>query len=371
MAAEEYLGGTTKVTKAQYKERKKYIDYINSSEINFLDTLHRKRLYGLLGRDYDVTVPVPNTKIFGDYSPAISGLNFVVDIFNEFRNYYTGLITTTDIAAPSLISSLKPTKSFVNFHESYKNYIASTGVILSRELINDGHTERLEFYNFIRIVENKLLQPEYMKYVVSKSGYALSPESDIHLTGLYIDLGKNYPPNLDALKVELVSDPEFFCYANYAQNFGFQIDFNCPWRLILNIESPYVQENILNGRPTENFYDFYADVFQMRTSGDDFWVTKTFFELLYVQHCQDVGLESIPANYSTMQLEDWLVVYLKSRFRELGLLNPKMQNSELFESTAAKMLDIYKIFGIRSNYGAIAFVNKYCSDTLRIITEGR
>lgn len=371
MAAEEYLGGTTNVTKVQFRERRKYIDYINSNEADFIDTLHRKRLYGLLGRSYDVAIPVPNTKIFGDYSPDVSGLNFVVDMFNEFRDYYTNLITTTDISAPSLISSLKPTKSFVDFHESYKNYIASAGVLVSQAIITDGHTERLEFRDFISTAERKLFEPEYMKYKISKSGFALSSESDIHLTGLYIDLGKNYSPNLDALKVELVSDPEFVCYSKYAQDFGFKVDFNCPWRLVLDIESLRVQENILNGRPNGNFYDFYSDVLQMRASGDDFWVTKSFFELLYLQHCQDIGLDSIPANYSTLQIEEWLVVYLRSRFRELGLLNPKMQNSELFEVTSAKMLDIYKLYGIRSNYGAISFANKYCSDTLKIIVEGR
>lgn len=371
MAAEEYLGGTSGITKVQFKERKKYIDYINSTKIKFLDTLHRKRLYGLLGKNYEVTVPVPNTKVFGDYSPAVYGLNFVVDMFNEFRNFYQELIVTTDIAAPALISQLKPSKSFVDFHESYKNHMATTGILVSQALITDGYTEMLNFSDFIKVVESKLFQPEYMKYKISKSGYALSAESDIHLTGLYIDLGKNYSASLDALKVELVSDPEFICYSKYVQDFGFKIDYNCPWRLVLDVESSLVQENILNGRTTDDFVDFYRDVMLIRPGGDDFWVTKSFFELLYVQHCQDIGVQSIPADYSTLSVEDWLIVFLKSRFRELELLNPKMETSELFESTAAKTLDIYRIYGIRSNYGAISFINKYCSDTLRLIVEGR
>lgn len=371
MAAEEYLGGTSGVTKVQFKERMKYINYINSTEINFLDTLKESRLYGLLGKSYDVTIPVPNTKIFGEYSPAVYGLNFLVDMFNNFRDFYTDLIRTTDVSAPDLIGDLKPSKSFVDFHESYKNYMATTGILISQALISAGHTERLEFSDFIRLTEDKLLEPQYMKYKISKSGYALSPDSNVHFTGLYIDLGKDYSPNTDALKVELVSDPEFVCYSKYAQDYGFRIDFNCPWRLILDLDSGYVQENILNGRSTDRFHDFYNDVMRMRAGGDDFWVTKSFFELLYIQHCQDIGLQSIPAGYSTLNVEDWLVVFLRTRFRELGLLNPKMHTSELFESTSVKMLDIYKLYGIRSNYGAISFVNKYCADTLRLIVEGR
>ena len=39
MAAEEYLGGTSGVTKIEFKERKKYLDYVNSSEVKFLDTI--------------------------------------------------------------------------------------------------------------------------------------------------------------------------------------------------------------------------------------------------------------------------------------------------------------------------------------------
>ena len=136
-----------------------------------------------------------------------------------------------------------------------------------------------------------------MKYKITKSGYALAPESNVHQTGLYVDLGKNYTANLDSVKVELVTDPQFPCYAQYVQQYGFQIDFNSPWRLALDLEDEFVQDNILNGRPREFFKDFYSTTLTVKVGGDDFWATKTFYELLYIQYCTEIGLQSIPDDF--------------------------------------------------------------------------
>lgn len=371
MAAEEYLGGTTGVTRIQFRERKKYLDYINNSEIDFLNTLYEKKLYGFINNEYDIVVPVNNTKSFGEYSPEAFGLNFTVDIFNNFRNFYTNLITNTAIEAPALIRSLKPSKSYMNFDENYLSYARESSIRVVNSLVSDGFTTEIPFRQFVAALQEKLLTPDYMPIKLTKSGYALTPSANVHQTGLYIDLGSNFSPNLDSLKIQLVTDPDFVCYAKYVQEHGFKIDFNCPWRIALDLDSPIVRNNILNGRDISDFEGFYYSTLMVKTSGDDFWSMKTFYELSYIQYSTQIGLESIPQNFSDYTIREWVELYLKERFRELGLLNYSLPDSELFRQTLSRTLDIYDIYGIRSINGAISYVNKYCSDTLKLIVEGR
>ena len=371
MTEEQYLGGQTGVTKTEFKERSKYLEYISSLEINFLDTLYDKKLYGMINDRYELTNPVPNVKNFGDYAPDVYGLNFVVDLFNNFRDFYSDLIRTSDISAPELISGLKPTKSFVDFDEGYRRHIRSAGIAISNSIIQSGQSEEMSFARFLEVTNSELFKRNNMKYKVSKSGFALSPESTVLQSGLYVDLGRDYSPNLDSLKVDLVSDVNFPCYAKYVQQYGFKIDFNNPWRIALDLESVLVQKNILNGRPLDQFYGFYSDVCTLKVGGDDFWAVKTFYELLYIQYSTDIGLGSIPSDFSlAIDTSEWVRLHLLNRFRELNLLNPNLQSSSLYEKISNKALDIYRLYGLQSNNGAISYINKYCSEILKSMIEG-
>lgn len=368
--AEEYLGGTTSVTSIQFAERKKYLDYVNSSEVNFLNTIYEKKLYGFVNKAGDAVVPVENLRPFGEYAGAIEGLSFVVSIFNKFRDFYMELQRSTNIKTPALLEGLIPSKSYVSFEQTYENYIRIVANQLSSFLVSKGYTSYMTFEKFIDIVNEALFHPNNMKYRVSKTGFALSDSSSVHHTGLYIDLGKGYDPNTDSLKVELVADPDFFCYAKYAQSFGFNVDFNCPWRLAIDLDAQNVQDDILNNRAGRNFYDIYSDLYTLKLGYDDFWAVQSFYELFYVQWCVDINVERIPEVFSQVPIEKTLEYFLLTRFRELGLLSPQMRDSTLFRETLAKVLDINRLFGLGFNGGAIAFINKYCSDVLKLILKG-
>ena len=65
-------------------------------------------------------------------------------------------------------------------------------------------------------------------------------------------------------------------HVNFANEHGFYVDINCPWRMVLNLKSPVAQENILNGRSVDKFEDFYSDTYVMKIGYDDFWALKSF-----------------------------------------------------------------------------------------------
>lgn len=369
--AEEFLGGTSDVTKVQFSERKKYIEQIQKMDVSFLDTIYDKRLYGFINTDYEVIAPISNPMLFGPYAGTALGQTHTVSIFNKFRDFYMNLLQkNTKLQVPDEIQGLKPSKSFVEFDNEYYNYSRSAALVFSQELRDSGVNTETTFLQFISTLNQIIFNSELKKYKLTKSGYALSEFSSLFHTGLYIDLGSNYDPQMDQLKVDLVLHPDFSCYAKHANMFGLNVDFNCPWRLVVDLDSKVVQENILNGRTTTNFFDLYNDLYTVKTGFDDLWSIKSFYELLYLQVMADLEVEEVQSNYSNLSTESWIKILLIHRFKELGLLHEANQSTTLLEDTLNRAITINRASGLGSQTGAIGFINSFCADTLRFIMEG-
>lgn len=368
---EEFRGGTSGVTKVEFEERKKYVKELQKMDVSFLDTLYDKRLYGFLNKDYEPVAPIGSPVLFGPYAGQVTGFGHTVSIYNRFRDYYINLVSNNSkIKIPDQIQNLKPSRSYTNFEDQYYNFTRSAALVLSQELRDAGVTEDTNFVQFTNKLNSILFRPEIKKYKLTKSGYSLSEFSSVFNTGLYIDLGSDYDPQLDQLKIDLVTHPDFLCYAKHVTMFGMKVDFNCPWRVALDLESPIVQSNILNGRNTTNFYDFYTDLYTVKIGYDDLWSLKSFYELLFIQVKSDLGLETIPSGFSNLSTDSWIRILLMNRFKELGLLHEAGQTTELYDSTLFKATSIKTMFGLGGPTGAIGFINSFCSDTLKFIMEG-
>tara|TARA_R100001510_G_C7655940_1_gene215487 strand:+ start:1980 stop:3095 length:1116 start_codon:yes stop_codon:yes gene_type:complete len=368
---ERFLGGTSGVTKIEFSERKKYATEINKMSASFLNTIYEKKLYGFINENYEVIAPTGVPVLFGPYAGTITGLNHTVSIFNKFRDHYTNLVNNnTSIVVPDQIIGLKPNKSYVNFEEQYFDFSRTAALVLSQELRDSGMNENSSFVDFVNLLNTIIFRRELKKYKFTKSGYALSEFSSAFHTGLYIDLGSGEDPQIDQAKIDLVTHPDFSCYAKYATIFGMKVDFNCPWRLIVDLDSPIVQSNILNGRATTNFNSFYTDLYTLKVGYDDFWSLKSFYELLFLQVKTDLGVEVVPGGFSNLPTDFWIKALLTNRFKELGLLHDPLESTELFESTVHKAKSIKSMYGLSGPSGAIGFINAFCADTLRFIMEG-
>ncbi|MBL97449.1 MAG: hypothetical protein CMF52_06490 [Legionellales bacterium] len=366
MSTHNFRGGQSENLRTEYSERQKYLQYINSQDIDFLNTLYDKKLYGFVNNNYEPIVPVPNTVLFGQYAGLATGLNFTVSMFNNFRAAFQ---EGSNLEAPTLISDLLPSKSFTNFDDSYNSFTRGVGLELSGFMVSEGLNQSLSFPVFVNLLNEIFFRQNFFATPLSKSGYALSNFSTVYNTGLYVDLGKNFSPNLDQLKVDLVIDPNFYCFAETAQKFGFKVDLNCPWRIAVDLNSPIAQDNILNNRPLSDFAGFYSDVLTLKIGYDDLWAIKRFYELLYIQYHASIGLPSISVDFSSVEMRKWLECLLIHRFRELGLFPREYKKTDYFVEIESKVLDIYNGYGLNSNYGAISYVNKFCSDVIRTITR--
>lgn len=365
--AEIFRGGNTNNIAQEYIERKKYKSFLRDSEFELLDTLYEKKLYGFINRDHEVISPVDNTVLFGPYAGQTEGITFVTDMFNSFRNYYLSKATTSGLRIPSLISGLTPGKSHVEFLGNYTRYIQNSYSILLPEVSALVDENDFRFENFVEVINSAIFAPAMNDYAITKTGYLLSKDSSVHETGLYISLAPSLSLSEESAKAQMIQDPGFKCYIDFAATFGFFVDAHAPWRLIVNLNSEIAQRNILNGRPREDFYDFYSDVYTKKVGFDDLAAVKIFYQNLFVDYAELRGITVLDRALTTVPVSKWLECLLINKFRELGLMRSPSR-SPLFLQTYQKVLDYLEQPGISSEVsGPVGYINNFCAEQLRLI----
>jgi hypothetical protein len=374
---EIFKGGTTSNLAFEYYERIKYKNFLQRTEQEtghqFINSLYEKSLYGFINRNYEVVAPTPSVKLFGEYAPEASGLDFVVNQFNHFREEFISKAAQGNLRIPDLISDVSPRVSFINYEEDYsffaerlKNKLASTAAIADPQ----GNFLR-NFENFVRFFHSEIFTTRFLNTPFTKTGFLLSSESSVYNTGLYVDLGQGQSVSLDQAKAEFIRDDGFLCFFELASKFGFFVDGNYPWRLAVNLNSDYTQRLLLNGReiPVQRFRDFYGDVFTNKPAYDDYDAIRSLFEFAYFEYSLRFDVTEVSIT-SRIAPELWLETLLLLKFKELSLLT-SFERDSFFSTQLNKVLDIYRIHGLQSNSGALGKISQFTAEQLKNKISGQ
>ena len=203
----KYLGGSPEISIAkEFKERRKYLKEIREMNVPVIDTLYNRRLYGQLDNAGHVIIPTSPAVSFGEYATSVTGLGYVVELFNSFRDFYFHIASNNDIEIPKEIEELVPTKSYVNTDEEFvvnKERVSDIlyGLVSDR---TNGHP--IGMLEFSEIVNEILFSEEMENLKVTKSGFALT---DCYLTGLYVDMSRNYSTHTDQAKGDLIHNTAY------------------------------------------------------------------------------------------------------------------------------------------------------------------
>ena len=386
MTAENRLmGGLVSDPGQNYSERTKYSDFIEEKKVslgvNFLDTVNQTPLYGSIDENYYIVEPNPEIVHFGSYAGEISGLNFVVSCFNKFRDFYINAVNTSDIGLPVGLEGLIVKKSYEDISEKYINFQNLLSQVMIEPFLSgrfDG--PMMSFSSFVSALDQVIFDADKKQYKLSKSGYVLSRYASAYQTGLYIDLAPHLDPAVDYVKVALVSDPNFECYGQIANEYGFFVDQNCPWRLVLNIHSPVAQSNILNSVSHRPFGDFYSEEYLIKVGLDDYWRIKSFYKRMYLKYAQVRGISVLETFSDAVPEEKWIESYLINRMREVGeFKNADFYSSDedptpskkRFKKVLTESIEKYNILlhqglsQLTHNSGVILFIENTCANLLK------
>jgi len=177
-----------------------------------------------------------------DSVTSLSCIDFVADAFNEMLKDFKKASINSRIVEGEKFDSLKPVRSFTDPKANHnflvrKKYEAFLS-FLSRENKNDSI---FNFKTFLKYYFEYLEDTVY-EVPITMTGFLKSKFCPPRVSGLVIDL-YSHSHMADDVKVEDYINSSNFCFfASAALKHGFSIDYNAPWRIVADLESPAMKQ---------------------------------------------------------------------------------------------------------------------------------
>ena len=217
----DFKGGTSQNFRDSFNDRRQYKENAKLEGVRFLDTWYQYPNYGLLNKDFEPVVLNndelnSNLSEFGDYTTSgLAAASFVTRAFQNFRDYYISKTQLSRLDFPMFIGTAIPRNAYDDFDTVYGAYILSrinTYADLLQETMRD-------FKNFNALLYN-LIESNIGKFPITRSGFLLSSECPISVSGLTIELAElQYYSDIE--KSQLLNSQEFKCFAELVTSMGF------------------------------------------------------------------------------------------------------------------------------------------------------
>ena len=233
-----------------WSNRKDYIDKgprraatAKYNPLSIIDFWYDKQMYGKV--DMEQNSIYISEAYLSPVEDAFMLPTFVHAAWRDFAEQWKKLGIFKRIEPDATVyvpGQLKLKVAWTSVHPAYHAHMAEIfSDFQSWIMLEDRRRKILTFKDFIR----------YMIFFISKetpmrpftrSAFILSAKCPRSISGLQIDLAE-YDDGDDKLKKQVYfGDPNFEAFAAKVAEYGFMIDFNCPWRLVANVNSPAMLE---------------------------------------------------------------------------------------------------------------------------------
>jgi hypothetical protein len=174
-------------------------------------------------------------------------LDFVEKQFKAMKQNFDKCVTVGSISKEDpYLSTLSPTKAYISIDEQYSNYIKDIITTFNNDYIIKGNRLKnvLDFNSYMNnMIDYSNLTSQ--KIPITRSSFIKTNNCSMNTSGLVIELA-DLPFSDDAIKFEFTSSPNFKFFQNACIKYGFSIDYNVPWRIIADIDSPPMQESMIS-----------------------------------------------------------------------------------------------------------------------------
>ena len=235
--------------------------------------------YGRLDTRQRVILPKGNRlrNIKASSNTGLYALDFVADAWLHLKETADNKINegclpleNTDGSEEVYIGPFEPTRSYLNLIAQYNRKMKIYLITYETRYLKDGenYDKVLNFQDFLLSFNYFMINSGAGRLIYTLSNMALSPNASVLNTGLAIDIS-NLDAGDDTVKEDnFMNNTRLNFYKNIAQEYGFYIDRNVPWRFVANLTSPAMEKYIINRFPGyngldslfEEYYDYATDL---------------------------------------------------------------------------------------------------------------
>lgn len=186
-------------------------------------------------------------------------LSITQECFAEASEYYENLKIRGKVAIENTsYESLVPKRTMTFARQDYNSYYQDTMNQLYQAIVNgEFSSDPIKGYEdfekaFVSFAHSMTTQ----RLPFTLSEFCISSFGTPHQSGLVIDLSEEDCSEDEAKYKGFITDPNFNVVRSVFNRFGFRIDKHIPWRIYLDLNSPYVIEK-LEARGMNSIKEFF------------------------------------------------------------------------------------------------------------------
>jgi hypothetical protein len=175
-------------------------------------------------------------------------LDFVADAFKEFKEQFLFLNKRQVEGTPYEL--LEPTRGWSSAIDLYDQYIDSVYNVFLTYIEDSNKENKITTFNNFMDIFYDFVNDSSPNLPLTFSKFIVSNRCPNTISGLMIDISTDKHDNDEDKYNNFINDPNFECFANTAERFGFKIDKNFPGRLIADIKSPVMNREGNDQKPS-------------------------------------------------------------------------------------------------------------------------
>ena len=331
--------------------------------------------YGRLDAQNNVVLPQQSllAPLPSSGGKTLFTLDFVADAFRDLRKTASERMADGCLPTQNLDGSLEPyigpfnaKRAYINTARAYDESMKKLQRSFTTVYLGDGgkFEEVMNFDDYVSAFY--YFARNYIKgqYPLNLSNFSLSPSCCVLNTGLAIDIAELDAGSDPEKEDDFMNNPRMEFYKNLAQEYGFYIDKNVPWRLVANLQSPLMMPYILKRFAGYTDINSLFEHYFTTTTSQDIDLLKNYMTSFYNRLARQRPVEMptltigsctkyIPKTRQRMTLDSvkdtyddsyWIKLYIQLRNIESSLAYDSEAEAKIIKNAQdlAKKVDIAK-----------------------------
>ena len=263
MISKNPQGNNRMTSRASFYQKKSFeVNAYKNSEIlknKALDLWYDRMLYGRIDQFHN-TIQIKQNKLKQviQNQDTVLGIDFAVDAFQEFADFWNSLQRKGVLDSSSPYFSLHLKKGWEDINKSYFDIM---GIYYQKLQIYIKQKRKdkaiINFKSFLEIFTD-FLDEQTPFFPILRSTTNTSRFVNPNTSGVVFDL-KNEDFSDDSMKIEkYIEDKNYLIFKETAIKYGFIVDKHAPWRIFADLTSPAMKPYMDKYNVTmDTFFDEY------------------------------------------------------------------------------------------------------------------